>query len=1025
MALFKSWQLRLSLLAVLLSAWAEVPSARGQVAVPVPGGVQFGRDSTPSLLYFRAIEQMYKGDFRDAQRTFQREVRGAIKIGSTRWVDSIAYHAMLGEVLYRQGNLEAALEQFDQACLIFLENPNWMIRVNFFREPRVDANRLRQPLPWGKSSRSFTLGDFPSQEAMLIGDSMLEQQNTVQRGGTLRTQQQWRINVIEIVRTTALAIRRRNELLGPLAAEDSIGRELVTALSRNITIPNHWSKAWGDVLLGVAQVGADSDAQAEKYLQRSLLARGKFDHPLTCVALLELGKLRLAKGDLAAALDYFAEASYSGFYYEDIGIIDESFRWATIAHLGSSPAAVNPLLEPAANWASRKRYDLLFARVSLSLAEEAMHLGDGKVAQTALRAGQSRLEDAAQGLLGNQALYLEAKLQYLQGRESAGKLMAQALGRQVAMSLHNLQLLLVNRRYDQQQLQARSVVGIYEKLLADPEPLDWVLWPFETLARLQTPHLLAFDRWFDALLARKDIGSALEVTDLAKRHRFHKSLAWGGRLAALRDTLETPEHLLSQEARGQRNELLLRFPQYGELQKTGEELQLELSNNWQPGIDSSQIESLNQTWRSWENNLSAREETLPLMALQRAAVDMQFPPVMPTAALQKSLQPGQAIVVFHQSPSSLVGFLLTAKDATNWQCAPNKRLSSLLSTFLRDLGNFDANHQVPVEDLASTGWQESGAALYEALFAGSSLDVSALEELILVPDGLVWYVPFSALPVRYENEVVPLIAKSRLRMAPTVGLAVGHTQPWRRVQRTAIVGEEVLPGESKEEKAEALETLREAAENPVEFLSSSPAPEPVVASMLEGLVMLDEVELNPSQPLDWSPVSVRRSSKQSSLGHWLTLPQFGPQRILLPAARTIAERGGKASRRRGDDGLPGNELFLASCSLMSTGAQTILLSSWRVGGDATLELTREFLQELPYTNAAAAWQRSVQLARELPLIAELQPRVKVDRRETNELTAEHPFFWAGYLLFDSGALAPGEEAAKAKGEPVAQAQPAK
>ena len=199
-----------------------------------------------------------------------------------------------------------------------------------------------------------------------------------------------------------------------------------------------------------------------------------------------------------------------------------------------------------------------------------------------------------------------------------------------------------------------------------------------------------------------------------------------------------------------------------------------------------------------------------------------------------------------------------------------------------------------------------------------------------------------------------------------------------------------------------------------------------MASLLETLVVLDDVEMELSQPLGWSPVSRSRGAKQTSLSHWLTLPQFGPQRVLLPAARNLAERGGKASKRKSASSPLGTELFLASCGLMSTGAQTILLSSWRVGGDATLELTREFLQELPYTTAAAAWQRSVQSAMELPLIPDQQPRVKVIKKEKEaDLTAAHPFFWAGYLLIDAGAPAPGDDEPKAPEatSPVARVQP--
>jgi len=87
---------------------------------------------------------------------------------------------------------------------------------------------------------------------------------------------------------------------------------------------------------------------------------------------------------------------------------------------------------------------------------------------------------------------------------------------------------------------------------------------------------------------------------------------------------------------------------------------------------------------------------------------------------------------------------------------------------------------------------------------------------------------------------------------------------------------------------------------------------------------------------------------------------------------------------------------------MSSGAQTILLSRWRVGGQSTLELLREFVQELPRASAAEAWQRCIEVAKELPLEPALEPRVKLKPDTTALPTAGHPFFWAGYLLVDSG-----------------------
>ena len=995
---------RLALLAVvaLLFGFSFAPPVQAQ---------QF-RDSIPSSLYLRGIEDLYRGDYDDARRAFEREIRGAVKIGVTnRWIDSISYHAMLGELYYHQGQTALALEQFNYACAMFLQHSTWMLRVEF-KPPRVDTNRLNQrPPPWGTSVRKFKLGKFDRTMSIRQGELYSGERVIRQGGGVVRPPELWQVNVIEIIRTTALALRRRNELLGPLSEFDPISQAMVAKLSQSGAPPNHWANAWSDLQLGLAYVGQGKPKLAMKRLQRAERIAGEFDHPLTCVALLEMGRLSMNEGNLAAAQQLLGDATISAFYYEDIGIIDEAFRLLTTCRLASNIETISPALEPAIAWARRERYDHVFARLCFGLTEEAIAVGNWQVATTALKTGTQRLrKEARLGLLGNRSLYLQSRLLLQEGHETAHDVFLKAVGQQIGMSAHNLQLLLTNSRYNDRQLQARSAVKVYQKLLSDPEPADWVFWPLDSLAKLKTPHYTAFENWLSAI-SRKDIGKALEITDLSKRHRYLQTLNWGGRLAALRDTLEAPRELLGQHAQGQRNELLLRYPEYAELKKVGDELQSQIDSDWKVGIDSRAERDLVKVWRRWETNLSAREGMLDQMGTQRVPADIQFPALVPTDDLQAQLQPGQAVVVFHNTTEGLYGFLLTAKSAKRWDCGPSGRLNGPLKAFLRDLGNYDANHELSAEELASEAWQKSGAKLFDALFKGSSIDPESMTDLLVVPDGVTWYVPWAALPVPNEDDQVkPLITTSRIRIAPTVGVAFSPRLPLRRVQRTGIAGKDLLPGDSDDEQEESLEVLRDALENPFDLPPQLPVSNPVVGSLLETLLVLDDVELELAAPLEWSPIPQGRSARRSSLAYWLNLPQFGPQRVILPATRTVAERGGKVSKRKSINVAPaGTELFLASCGLMSTGAQTILLSHWQVGGDSTLEIVREFMQELPHTTAADAWQRSVQLARELPIEAARERRVKAGKDDP-PLTASHPFFWAGYLLVDvSMPLASEEE----------------
>jgi hypothetical protein len=123
--------------------------------------------------------------------------------------------------------------------------------------------------------------------------------------------------------------------------------------------------------------------------------------------------------------------------------------------------------------------------------------------------------------------------------------------------------------------------------------------------------------------------------------------------------------------------------------------------------------------------------------------------------------------------------------------------------------------------------------------------------------------------------------------------------------------------------------------------------------------------------------------------------------VILPGFHTPAEN----SLRQPGAGPPGSDLFLSTCGLMSTGARTVLISRWRMGGQSSCDLVHQFAQELPYSSAADAWQRAVETVRETPLDADREPRVKRSDRE-EPATARHPIFWSGYMVVDTGWTPP-------------------
>ena len=89
-----------------------------------------------------------------------------------------------------------------------------------------------------------------------------------------------------------------------------------------------------------------------------------------------------------------------------------------------------------------------------------------------------------------------------------------------------------------------------------------------------------------------------------------------------------------------------------------------------------------------------------------------------------------------------------------------------------------------------------------------------------------------------------------------------------------------------------------------------------------------------------------------------------------------------------------------------------------------MDLVREFVQELPNGSAADAWQRSIAVGRELPLDPSQEPRLKKLEDTAEAPKASHPFFWAGYLLVDTGTRPAKEAEAGAETKPPAAEKPA-
>ena len=151
-----------------------------------------------------------------------------------------------GEFDKAKGDLDSALKNFNSSLTLAMAFPNWMAKVTYVEGV---SGREKGATPWGVSRRATPIGVFPSKATIIIGEG--ETQATRQLG-IVAEQHAMAIDPIEILRCIALSIRRRVDIIGPLAPYDPMSTEILETFRTRAVAPNHWSLVLLDVIWGLA-----------------------------------------------------------------------------------------------------------------------------------------------------------------------------------------------------------------------------------------------------------------------------------------------------------------------------------------------------------------------------------------------------------------------------------------------------------------------------------------------------------------------------------------------------------------------------------------------------------------------------------------------------------------------------------------------------------------------------------------------------------------------------------------------------
>ncbi len=1035
---------------VLTSLLVAVDSASAQLRT---GAVTNVNRVLPSPEFFLfSMPLLQNGDFVKALEAFNNDLRRAFKVPTADgqqflWLDSICYWTMLGETHYQMGRYDEAVQAFSHAVQIYLNNSDWLKNVTFVGAP---TTKPRVPMPWGVSTRKGEIGIF-SQCGFQILQESVNILNLGNRGTAISQEKQLTtIHAGEIIRCLGHAIRRRAEIQGPLAKYDPMTKDLVQILGGRPCPPNHFTGTWVDVLYGLALAAIGDDATAAPELEKGLLMNGMFDHQLTPIALMELGSIAQRAGKSDEAVNMFFEASLSCATNLDYILLEESFR--SMANAQKRLDKTKPCLPCRAALAffsnERKTSPLVVVTLQQEVAEDALTANQLPVAAELLTKaeGLMRQRTMADSRYGARNLFLGAMLSYLVAWNDyvAGKPASPAIGDKKLETALNFmrtgslwiyQLTALDMLFQSAQISTRGPITariadeIYEFLLRDPTDFDWVTQPMDSLAVMTFVPPSAYQRWFYLAVQRGDREKAFDISELARRAKFYSLFKLGPRLLSLRILFESSDNV-SQEMLLERQSLTLDFATFGALSSKVADIKKQLLMLPIVPKNQAQADQQKNLLADLEKASAAQELMLRPIALSRTKAPNAFPPILKLEKIRSELPEKTAILVFTESQGDLYGFLVDKRNLSMWLVANDPRkppLRKLITDFLEELGNKDANRALPLKELTDpeAKWKKAGNELLKRLL-GEQRQAS-FTDLVIVPTGALWYVPFEAMCVPIGQELRPMIAAGdtplTIRYAPTASLGVPVKNSRSQSADTLVAYGKL---NSKDAPTAALDAVDRYTKAGIPRLIPMPsiASEPtfrefpgsasVFATQIRQLVVLDDVPMSrTNNPLDWTPFNGDKAKLQNTVATWLNLPWGGPSLVVMPGFHSPAENGLKMARTATQKIEPnGDDLFFNSLVLEACGAKTVLMSRWKTGGRASYDLVGEFLKNYQTLPAAEAWRQALLTVGGNPLDLSQEPRVKANPGDPVP-TAANPFFWGAFILIDRGekpaAVEPGNK----------------
>lgn len=950
-------------------------AVQGQLGGREPLGVY------PPEAYYQALEIYRDGDLARAIDAFDFALGRTRRDIQGRWLDAIPVLAMLGEAHWHSGNLEASSQAVEQAMSIAVRYRGWLSQALWAELARPGTREVNPSFLWPEA---MAVNRLPLADKMKFRSGRVLTEQELVKGGAFEELNIKTLDVVEVMRGLAIACFRRRVILGPLLDNDS----LAAAVLDSSRYPVRLSK--GTVpysligsLRAAEKLAAFQDADAMKDALANRAMPGGV-HPLSAVTGLCQTYIAAGSKTPQAAIPIALTVANQAAAYQHYSLIGEALQIAAGCASEKEAALVqNAAVKVATSLVRRSRLATLHCLIVA--ADASVTVGQLDVAATHLGQARSLLSrrDVFQPRLAAYGAYVTARLAAVQNsmsitpgfRDSLSEPLAQMNNFAFNHRIRNRPMISMPRLFQIARVRAalgRSVSGqTSDKILAAyaaQPPIElWRRDPVDAIAG-QTADREALKLARLNIAANRTAGDEMLVLqDDLLSGRLLRELELGGRLLQIRSLVRADDANLGKELVALRNKAPKAFKELrGAVAKPAPVAGPALVTY------TDQLEA-----KTWSVGLD-RTEIPPLM-----------PPRLDTKSPSAKIPAHVAVMTFYQDGNRIHVTFASDTKTTYWAINNGAtRINSEVFRMLRAIGvGKTRGDRLPKDE----AWRENAGKLAQQLIPDPSLvDPQKLKDLVIVPDGPLWYLPFEMLPISHDSGTM-LGDVVKVTYAATPGLALYPTSvPTDKTAVAMAAGKFFAPRDAEINTA-MIDSVQSAAVNGDTVLlgENNLVPTAWMGANAGHVVVADATIPNLELPIATAPAPYEAGMPGGSLKGWLQFPSQVPQSLLLAGFRTPPGSGKTGT---------GRELFMTIAALQCAGVQDVLLSRWIVGGESTALALREYVQEAAFLGPKESWRRAREILKRTELDPAAEPTLMKSEHDREGLSGNEPFFWAGYLF---------------------------